>query len=92
MVGRFGLRVMTGLALAAAATLIITIIWASEKDPAPPDRGPAEVVRIGVVEGQSVPGYLDSSRGELDSLAQARRRAVRPGRWSASRPTSRRTG
>jgi hypothetical protein len=71
MVGRFGLRLLTGLALAAAATLIITIIWASEKDPAPRDPGAAEVVRIGVVEGQSVPGYLDSSRGELDALVRA---------------------
>jgi hypothetical protein len=71
MVGRFGLRVMTGLALAATAILIITMTWASEKDPAHLDRGPGDVVRIGVVEGQSVPGYLASSRGELNSLLNA---------------------
>ncbi len=65
-----GLRISTGLAVASGAALLAGVIWAAEPDPAPPD--PArDVVRVGVVEGQSVPGYLDSSRGELDSLLAA---------------------
>jgi hypothetical protein len=35
------------------------------------DSGQADVVRVGVVEGQSVPGYLNSSRGELAALLRA---------------------
>ena len=64
--GRFGLRVLTGLAVASVATLLVALIWAADPEPVP--AGPAEVVRVGVAAGQSVPGYLDSSRGELAAL------------------------
>ena len=61
------LRIMSGLAVASAAALLITIVWAVDHGPeAEPPTG--DLVRIGVVEGQSVAGYLRSSRGELAAL------------------------
>jgi len=64
------LRIATGLALAAAGALLLTVIWVGGPDPGVDD-GAADVVRVGVVEGQSVPGYLNSSRGELAALVRA---------------------
>ena len=63
------LRVMTGVAIASVAALLAAVIWLAEPDPAP-DPGPVDVVRVGVIEGQSVPGYLNSSRGELATMAR----------------------
>jgi hypothetical protein len=65
-----GARITAGLALASAATLLAALIWLAEPDPAvDPGPGPADPVRVGVLDGQSVPGYLDASRGELSALA-----------------------
>jgi len=61
------LRVATGLALAAAGALLVAVILTAGPDPGS-GGGPGDVIRVGVVEGQSVPGYLDSSRGELAAL------------------------
>ncbi|MEU7902411.1 hypothetical protein [Actinoplanes sp. NPDC049118] len=61
------LRVMTGLALGAAAALLVTVVWVADRGPEMPDPT-GDVVRVGVVEGQSVAGYLRSSRGELAAL------------------------
>jgi hypothetical protein len=61
------LRIATGLALAAAGALLVTVIWTAGPDPETGD-APLDVVRVGVVEGQSVPGYLTASRGELAAL------------------------
>jgi hypothetical protein len=63
-------RLMTGVAVACAATLLAVVIWLAEPDPAP-ESDPIDVVRVGVVDGQSVPGYLNSSHGELTALARA---------------------
>ena len=65
-----GQRIATGFALASAASLLMIIIWTADRNhPSETATPPApDVVRVGVVEGQSVPGYLDSSRGELASL------------------------
>jgi hypothetical protein len=65
------LRLMTGAAVASVATLLVVVIWLAEPDPVRPDPRPVDVVRVGVVEGQSVPGYLTSSHGELRTLAHA---------------------
>jgi len=63
----FRQRLLTGLALAAAAAMLITVVTITDRGPGVP--GPSgDVVRVGVVEGQSVPGYLRSSRGELAAL------------------------
>jgi hypothetical protein len=65
--GRSALRVLTGLSVAAVLLLLTGLIWANDAKPAPePDR--ADIVRVGVVEGQSLAGYLAHSRSELDRL------------------------
>jgi hypothetical protein len=69
------LRVATGLAVAAAGALLLAVIWTAGPDP-DVDGGAPDVVRVGVVEGQSVPGYLSSARGELAALTRA---AATPG-------------
>ncbi|MBB4765450.1 hypothetical protein ACFQFC_14665 [Amorphoplanes digitatis] len=61
------LRFMTGLALAAAAALLVTVVWVADRGPEL-EKPTGDVVRVGVVEGQSVGGYLRSSRGELAAL------------------------
>jgi hypothetical protein len=65
-------RILTGLAIASAATLLVTVIWLSEPDP-PATAPPPDVVRVGLVEGQSVRGYLDSSHQELNALVRSGR-------------------
>lgn len=60
------LRIMTGLALASAAVLLIAVVRAADHGPLPEPTG--DLVRVGVVEGQSVSGYLRVSRGELAAL------------------------
>jgi hypothetical protein len=63
------LRIMTGLALASAAVLLIAVVRAADHGPEAQPTG--DLVRVGVVEGQSVAGYLRSSRGELSTLLPA---------------------
>jgi hypothetical protein len=65
------LRVFTGLAVASVATLLVAVIWLAEPGPPAVEHDPGDVVRVGVVEGQSVPGYLTSSRGELDAMVRS---------------------
>jgi hypothetical protein len=67
-----GRRILTGLAIASAATLLVTVIWLSEPDP-PQTSAPPDVVRVGLVEGQSVRGYLDSSHAELSAMVRSGR-------------------
>ncbi|HEX9999192.1 MAG TPA: hypothetical protein VGB74_01955, partial [Actinoplanes sp.] len=58
---------MIAAAVVGPAVLLAGLIWASERDVHPPaDR--SDVLRVGVVQGQSVPGYLRSSRTELAAL------------------------
>ena len=64
------LRIMTGLALASAAALLITVVWSADHGPEA-ENPTGDLVRVGVVEGQSVAGYLRSSRGELAALLPA---------------------
>ena len=47
------LRFVTGLALAAAAALLVTVVWVADRGPEL-ERPAGDVVRVGVVEGQSV--------------------------------------
>jgi len=62
------LRLATGLALASVATLLIASIWTADRGPEPDSGAGPDLIRVGVVEGQSVPGYLRSSQGELAAL------------------------
>ncbi len=64
------LRVMTALAVASAVALLVTVVRVADHGPQP-DNPTGDVVRVGVVEGQSVAGYLRSSRGELAALLPA---------------------
>ncbi|GIF05773.1 hypothetical protein [Actinoplanes siamensis] len=66
--GSLRLQLMTGVALAATATLVVAVAWAGRPG-GPSGEDPADVVRVGVVEGQTVGGYLKASRRELDMLA-----------------------
>ncbi|GAA4961050.1 hypothetical protein [Actinoplanes utahensis] len=60
------LQIMTGTAVAATLALVLVVFWADRELPIRPETG--DVLRVGVVEGQSVTGYLDSSRDELARL------------------------
>jgi hypothetical protein len=66
----FRLRIMSGLALASAAALLVAVVWSGDRGPEA-EFQPGDLVRVGVVEGQSVSGYLRSSRGELAALLPA---------------------
>jgi hypothetical protein len=61
------LRVMTALALASAAALLVTVVLITDRGPEA-DNPTGDVVRVGVVDGQSVSGYLGSSKGELAAM------------------------
>jgi hypothetical protein len=61
------LQIMTGVALTAVVALILAVFWADRESPAGEE--PGDVLRVGVVEGQSVAGYLRSSRDEMARLA-----------------------
>ncbi|HWS33794.1 MAG TPA: hypothetical protein VN408_13770 [Actinoplanes sp.] len=65
---RFGgvslrLQIMTGAALAATVVLVMIVFWADRDLPIGDETG--DVLRVGVVEGQSVHGYLKSADTEL---------------------------
>ncbi|MEU4424601.1 hypothetical protein AB0F81_28610 [Actinoplanes sp. NPDC024001] len=64
--GSLRLQIMTGVALAATVALVLGVLWADRDLPSGDE--PGDVVRVGVVEGQSVSGYLRASQDELDRL------------------------
>jgi hypothetical protein len=61
-------RLVGAVAVVSAGALLVGAIWVSRRE-ALPAGDPGDVVRVGVVQGQSVPGYLDATRGELAALA-----------------------
>jgi hypothetical protein len=61
-------RGIAGLAVVSAGALLLAVIWTSQRDAVPVD-DPGDMVRVGVVRGQSVPAYLRSARAELAALA-----------------------
>jgi hypothetical protein len=68
--GRLRMRVLTGVALLSATAVLLTAVWAADRRPAAePTAG--DLVRVGVVDGQSIPGYVQSSRTELAALVAA---------------------
>ncbi|MET0424807.1 MAG: hypothetical protein ABW046_13075 [Actinoplanes sp.] len=60
-------RLMIALAVVSAGVLLLGLLWAGRRD-AMPDDTPGDVVRVGVVQGQSVLGYLQSAQTELAAL------------------------
>ncbi len=66
--GPIRLRLLTGVALLSATAVLVTAVWTVDR--APQDGRDPDLLRVGVVEGQSVPGYVRSSRGELAALVR----------------------
>ncbi|GAB2590088.1 hypothetical protein Aab01nite_40800 [Paractinoplanes abujensis] len=65
--GAPAVRLAATVAAVSAGVLLVGLIWVSRRDAVPPE-DPSDVVRVGVVQGQSVPGYLDATRSELTAL------------------------
>ncbi|AVT32698.1 hypothetical protein C6361_28165 [Plantactinospora sp. BC1] len=68
--GRLRLRLLTTVALLCSAAVLVTAVWAADRRPAG-DQTVGEVTRVGVMQGESIPGYLEATRGELRSLVAA---------------------
>jgi hypothetical protein len=66
--GSLRLQLMTAVALAATATLVVAVVLAGGPGGSD-DTDPGDIVRVGVVEGQTVGGYVDAARRELDMLS-----------------------
>jgi hypothetical protein len=66
--GRLRMRVLTGAALLSSTAVLLTAVWAADRDGSGGDPTVGEVVRVGVGDGQSIPGYVASSRHELAQL------------------------
>lgn len=69
--GRTRMRVLTGAALLSATAVLLTAVWAADRQQPAGDPTVGQVVRVGVSEGQSIPGYVESSRAELSALLAA---------------------
>ncbi|XVV14623.1 hypothetical protein ACQP2X_09900 [Actinoplanes sp. CA-131856] len=52
-----------------AGVVLLGTLWVGRREVAPTSNS-TDIVRVGVVQGQTVPGYLDSSRTELGALAE----------------------
>lgn len=63
-------RVLTVAALLSVTAVLVTAVWAAERGPVVAQGG-GDVVRVGATEGQSIPGYVRSSRERLDALLAA---------------------
>ncbi|MCO8277343.1 hypothetical protein M1L60_42880 [Actinoplanes sp. TRM 88003] len=61
-------RLVVAVAVVSAGALLLGSLWLSRPEVVPPGGDPGDVVRVGVVQGQAVPGYLDATRDELDTL------------------------
>jgi hypothetical protein len=65
--GPVGLRVAIAVATASVAALLIGVIWAEQRE-APRGGDTGDLVQVGVVQGQSISGYLGEARRELAGL------------------------
>lgn len=63
-------RLLGATATFSVAAVLGTAMWAADR-PAVGDTTVGEVVRVGVVAGDSIPAYVQASRDELASLARA---------------------
>ncbi len=68
--GRLRPGVLSVAALISAAAVLVTAVWAADRRPTA-DMTVGEVTRVGVVQGDSIPGYVASSRRELVALVNA---------------------
>lgn len=68
--GPVRLRVLTGAALVSSVAVLVTAVWAADRRPQG-DLTVGDVTRVGVLEGESIPGYVQSSRSELAAMVAA---------------------
>jgi hypothetical protein len=68
--GRIRLQVLTGTALLSSVAVLVTAVWAADRRPGG-DPTVGDVTRVGVSDGQSIPGYVESSRDRLAALLAA---------------------
>lgn len=68
--GQVRLRGLTTIALLSSVAVVVTAVWANDRRPTG-DPTVGDVARVGVGEGQSIPGYVRSAEGELAALATA---------------------
>jgi hypothetical protein len=65
--GRLRSRLLAVAALGSAAVVVIVAVWlGAGGQPATPEAG--SVVRVGLTDGQTIPGYVESSRTKLARL------------------------
>jgi hypothetical protein len=69
--GPLRLRVLTTAALLSSLAVLVTAVWAADRGPGGGDLTVGDVTRVGVTEGQSIPGYVATSRSELAALVAA---------------------
>ncbi|RKN18807.1 hypothetical protein D7147_15390 [Micromonospora musae] len=62
-------RVLAGTALLSVTAVLLTAVWAADDRPVG-DPTVGEVTRVGVVDGDSVPGYLRAAAADLATLAE----------------------
>ena len=65
--GGSAIRTALALTVVAAGIVLLATLWASRREAAPVEDA-SEVVKVGVVQGQPVGGYLQSSQTELAGL------------------------
>ena len=63
-----GSRLAAGLVVVAAPALLIGLIWVARQAAEPPGDDHGDVVRVGVVQDQSVDAYVASARAETAAL------------------------
>lgn len=63
-------RVLPAVALVSVTAVLLTAVWAADRRPAE-DFTVGDVVRVGVTTGDSIPGYVSSSRRKLAALLAA---------------------
>jgi hypothetical protein len=61
-------RALTVVALAIGVTAIVAAVWQANQPPPGSDTTVGQVVRVGVGQGGSIPGYVSASRAELAAL------------------------
>jgi len=66
--GAAALRTGIAFAVLAVGVILLGVLWVGRRADVPGDDDPSDVVRVGVVQGQTVGGYLSSSRKELAAL------------------------
>jgi hypothetical protein len=65
--GGVRVRLLAVAALGSTAVVLVVAVWVAAREPVTTSE-PGSVVTIGLVNGQTIPGYVESSRTELTRL------------------------